>query len=121
MALLDSAQPRTRRTRRKKKLARSQRTLDAPLSANHPDQILSFRDWCRLNRISESTGRRILAGGSGPVVTQFGERRFGITVANNAQWQASRARGCSTGLALRQLTGAAAPSRRRGRQSGSRG
>ena len=67
--------------------------LDEPLSAAHPDQILSFHEWCRLNRISERTGRRILTGDKGPVVTQLTPKRIGITVANNATWQASRARG----------------------------
>jgi hypothetical protein len=58
----------------------------------HPDLILTFRDWCELNRISPRTGRRIIARGDGPVITQLSKFRIGITVANNARWQRSRAR-----------------------------
>ena len=36
-----------------------------------------------LNRISERTGRRILASGNGPTVTMLSSRRVGITVGNN--------------------------------------
>jgi hypothetical protein len=81
--------------RRKKKPSTYHYTLEAPLSVGHPDQVLSFIEWCRLNRISERTGRRILAGISGPapVVTQLTPKRIGITVANNALWQRSRERG----------------------------
>jgi hypothetical protein len=66
--------------------------LEAPLAATHPDQILSFHEWCRLNRISVRTGRRIIASGEGPMVTQLSPNRFGITVANNAAWQRTRER-----------------------------
>jgi hypothetical protein len=66
--------------------------LDAPLASEHPNQILSFHEWCRLNRISVRTGRRILASDKGPVLTQLGNWRVGITIGNNAKWQASRAR-----------------------------
>jgi hypothetical protein len=55
-------------------------------------QVLSFMDWCRLNGISPATGRRILKSGRGPIVTQLSERRIGITIGANADWQASRAR-----------------------------
>lgn len=63
-------------------------SLDAPLSESHPDQVLTFPEWCRLNRISERTGRRILAGGTGPKVTRLSERRIGITIGANRRWQA---------------------------------
>jgi hypothetical protein len=66
--------------------------LDAPLSTTHPNQVLTFVQWCRLNNISERTGRRILKSDNGPVMTQLGSWRSGITVANNAKWQASRER-----------------------------
>jgi len=58
-------------------------------------QILSFRQWCALCGFSERTGRRILAGGDGPVITQLSEKRIGVSVANNKRWQESRARGPS--------------------------
>jgi hypothetical protein len=65
--------------------------LDAPLAPAHPNQILTFHEWCRLNRISERTGRRIVERGE-VVVTQLSPKRVGISVANNARWQASRER-----------------------------
>jgi hypothetical protein len=68
------------------------RMLDAPLSASHDDQVLTFFEWCQLNRISERTGRRILAGPGGPKVTMLSPRRVGITVGNNRRWQQSRER-----------------------------
>jgi hypothetical protein len=55
-------------------------------------QVLRFGDWCRLNGLSERTGRRILAGANGPVVTKLSKKIFGVTVAHNKVWQASRER-----------------------------
>jgi hypothetical protein len=54
---------------------------------------MSFRQWCELNGISLSTGRRILGKGNGPTIIQLSARRIGISFAANAAWQASRARG----------------------------
>jgi hypothetical protein len=56
------------------------------------DKVLTFAEWCKLNRIGQRTGRRIIRSGNGPVVTQLSERRIGITVGNNRRWQESRAR-----------------------------
>ena len=56
------------------------------------NRVMSFLDWCCLNDISPATGRRILKSGDGPTVTQLSPRRIGITLANNAAWQAARAR-----------------------------
>jgi hypothetical protein len=56
------------------------------------DKVLTFAEWCKLNRIGQRTGRRIIRSGNGPVVTQLSARRIGITVANNRAWQASKAR-----------------------------
>ena len=66
--------------------------LDEPLSILHDDQVLTFFEWCKLNRISERTGRRILDGPNGPVVTMLTSRRIGVTVGNNRLWQQSRER-----------------------------
>jgi hypothetical protein len=90
MSLLATEQRRSRRKTRR--IMPKWSPLNKPFSATHPDQILSFHDWCRLNCISESTGRRILAGGNGPAVTELAPNRIGITVGNNAAWQASNAR-----------------------------
>jgi hypothetical protein len=51
------------------------------------DRVLTFAEWCQVNRFSPSTGRRIIAGGNGPVVTRLSERRIGITVKNNRAWR----------------------------------
>jgi hypothetical protein len=56
------------------------------------DRVLTFAEWCALNKIGPRTGRRIIRSGTGPVVTQLSERRIGITVGNNRRWQESRAR-----------------------------
>jgi len=56
------------------------------------DKVLTFAEWCKLNRIGQRTGRRIIRSGNGPVVTQLSERRIGITVGNNRRWQTARAR-----------------------------
>ena len=71
---------------------RRQLALDAPLNALHDDQVLTFVEWCRLNRISERNGRRILAGRNGPRVTRLSPRRIGVTVGNNRAWQKTRER-----------------------------
>ena len=56
------------------------------------DKVLTFAEWCELNRIGKRTGRRIIRSGNGPVVTQLSARRIGITVGNNRRWQEARAR-----------------------------
>lgn len=63
-----------------------------PRFDDNPHKVLAFLEWCALNGFSPRTGRRIIAGefGPGPVVTQLSPRRIGISLANNAAWQASR-------------------------------
>jgi hypothetical protein len=56
------------------------------------DRVLTFAEWCSLNKIGQRTGRRIIKSGKGPRVLQLSERRIGIRVADNRRWQASRAR-----------------------------
>ena len=68
-------------------MARRVLALDAPLTSLADDQVLSFVEWCRLNRISERTGRRILAGPGGPQIVQLSPRRVGVTVRANRTWQ----------------------------------
>jgi hypothetical protein len=65
-------------------------------SAFSEHRVLSFLDWCWLNGISPATGRRILKSGRGPTITRLSPRRIGITVANNAAWQAARSSGDAT-------------------------
>jgi hypothetical protein len=65
----------------------------SPLPAvMHDNQVLSFRQWCQFNNISQRTGRRLIASGEGPTVTRLSTKRIGISVGNNAAWQAARAR-----------------------------
>jgi hypothetical protein len=61
-------------------------------SPRKSQRILSFKEWCRLNSISESTGRRIIAAGK-VRVTQLSERRIGVGEDDNAEFQARCARG----------------------------
>jgi hypothetical protein len=56
------------------------------------DEILTFEEWCELNKISPRTGTRVLAGPDGPIVTRLSAKRIGITRGNNAKWQRSRER-----------------------------
>jgi hypothetical protein len=97
MSLREAELARSQRARRSqhnlvKRKQRRRSALDSPLAIAHPNQVLSFFEWCRLNRFSERTGRRILKSGNGPIVTMLSDKRIGITVGNNRAWQASRAR-----------------------------
>jgi hypothetical protein len=99
MSLLEAEQRRSRRGQRKHKQVIKRKpvqpkwsALDAPLATSHPNQVLTFVEWCRMNAISLRTGRRIINSGTGPVVTQLSPHRVGITIANNAAWQAAKAR-----------------------------
>lgn len=57
------------------------------------DEVFTFKQWCALNKISERTGRRILAAPGGPKVTMLSARRFGISRRDNRAWQEARSRG----------------------------
>jgi hypothetical protein len=59
-------------------------------AATCDDHVLSFREWCELNRFSLRTGRRIIDSSNGPAVLRLAPRRIGITVAANRRWQAAR-------------------------------
>ena len=95
MTLLEVEQRRSRRKHKKQVKRKSQpkqSALAVPSESLHPNQVLTIREWAALNNIGLRTAMRLLASGNGPVVTQLTEKRIGITVANNAKWQASRAR-----------------------------
>jgi hypothetical protein len=89
MTLREQEQRRRRQPPRKRKQPQQSVLAATP----HPNQILTFREWCALNKVSARTGRRIISGTMGPVVTQLSAKRIGISIANNAAWQASKARG----------------------------
>jgi hypothetical protein len=73
---------------------RAKRALafQTPLSQTNDDQVLTFTEWCRLNRFSERTGRRIIHSSDGPTFVNLTSRRYGVTVGANREWQARRAR-----------------------------
>ena len=73
-------------------LKRTQRSHLLEHKSVEDDKVLTFAEWCALNKIGQRTGRRIIRSGNGPVVTQLSERRIGITVGNNRRWQTARAR-----------------------------
>jgi predicted DNA-binding transcriptional regulator AlpA len=54
------------------------------------DRVISFDDWCKLNGFSRSTGQRLIASGNGPRFIQLSEKRKGVTIGENRQWQQSR-------------------------------
>ena len=56
------------------------------------DEVLTFAEWCALNKISARTGRRVIGSSGGPIVTQLSARRIGISRGNNRRWQESRKR-----------------------------
>jgi len=96
---VSAADPRSRRVikqhnkqrrRGKTPLRKRMLALDAPLTSLADDQVLTFPEWCRLNRISERTGYRIIKGPDGPKTVQISARRFGIRVAANREWQRAR-------------------------------
>ena len=76
--------------RRQRQRRESERQREA--SRRTSQRILSFKQWCALNSISESTGRRIIRAGK-VRVTQLSPRRIGIGEDDNAAYQAACARG----------------------------
>jgi hypothetical protein len=76
------------RGQRARRLARARQIL----ARESDDEILTFSEWCTLNKIGERTGQRLIANGEGPILTQLAARRIGITRRANREWQASRAR-----------------------------
>jgi hypothetical protein len=61
--------------------------------AEDDDAVLTFKEWCALNTVSERQGRRILAEPGGPTVTMLSDKRIGISRRHNREWQQARARG----------------------------
>jgi hypothetical protein len=67
----------------------------AEISAAPPvndDQLLSFKNWCKLNAISERAGRRIWADPKArPTLTKLTSRKLACSVGSNRRWQQARA------------------------------
>lgn len=55
-------------------------------------KVLTFKQWCSLNGISITTGKRLFAAGDGPAVVQLSPRRKGIRMIDNARWLEARTR-----------------------------
>jgi predicted DNA-binding transcriptional regulator AlpA len=55
-------------------------------------KVLSFRSWCEIVGISESTGRRLIAAGDGPEIVKLSQRRIGVRLSDHVRWLDSRAR-----------------------------
>jgi hypothetical protein len=89
---VQSELPPQKQHKRRRRWASSARgsALAEPLSLLLDAQVLTFHEWCRLNRISERTGRRILSAPGGPPVVRLSPRRIGITVVGDRAWKASR-------------------------------
>jgi hypothetical protein len=62
--------------------------LDLP----NDSHVMTFAQWCEVASIGQRTGRRILASGTGPTVTNLSDRRIGITFRHHREWLARRAR-----------------------------
>jgi hypothetical protein len=82
---------KAQRERRLKK-GRAQRQQLRERLCTDDDAVLTFKEWCRINGISERNGRRILRGSDRPAIIQLSEHRIGIRRRDNRAWQEARAR-----------------------------
>ena len=55
-------------------------------------RVMTLRQWCEVNGFSWATGLRLIKAGKGPKITQISDRRIGITVRANREWQQARER-----------------------------
>jgi hypothetical protein len=100
MSVAEIEPRRSRHAQRKhrKQAKRQQKVQSRPVGIGPPplppplndDQVLTFAEWCRLNTLSPRNGRRILKSGNGPRIVHLSERRIGITVRANREWQKAR-------------------------------
>jgi hypothetical protein len=86
--------PTETKAQRKRRLAKvhAERVRLRQRLATDDDAVLTFKEWCAVDGFSERQGRRILTGGTGPVVTRISDRRIGISRRNNRAWLESRSR-----------------------------
>ena len=82
--------------RRRRKREQREQQVRARLAGrlNDDNAVLTREEWRVLNRLPERSARRILNGppDKRPVLTQLSDRRDGITVRANREWQNSRVR-----------------------------
>ena len=55
-------------------------------------RVMTIVQWCEVNGFSIWTGQRLINAGKGPAITQISDRRIGITVRANREWQDGRIR-----------------------------
>jgi len=78
------------RERRRQAAERAQAERDRALDDM---RVMSIPKWCEICGFSIWTGKRLLKAGKGPPITQISDRRIGITIRANREWQAARVRG----------------------------
>jgi hypothetical protein len=86
--------PRGKLTKKRRDELRAKRKHEREQfkSFDNPDAVMTFDVWCRVNSFSHSTGKRVLGSGACRYV-QLSEKRKGITVRDNREYQQSRSRG----------------------------
>jgi hypothetical protein len=67
--------------------ARQEAQREASTQYENDNQVLTFKQWCRLNNFSTATGKRILNSKNHPPVIWFSERRKGIRVRDDRLWK----------------------------------
>jgi hypothetical protein len=77
------------RVRRRQQAERAQSERDRALD---DQRVMTIPQWCEINGFSIWTGQRLLKAGKGPKITQISDRRIGITVRANREWQDARVR-----------------------------
>ena len=90
--MTNKTQTHKRHAQRQRKKA-SRETLPPIPPIVSDDQILTFPQWCAVNTLGLRTGRRVISGPNGPIVTEISANRIGIRVIDNRAWQQARARG----------------------------
>ena len=55
-------------------------------------RVLTLREWCKVNNFSVWTGKRLIKAGRGPRLVQINDRRYGVSIRANREWQATRER-----------------------------
>ena len=101
---LREQESRQRQRRRQSKSSATFAEPARPSNNGFSRRVMTLRAWCELNGFSLPTGRRIIASGRGPKITQLGERRVGIREDHNAEWQDSRIREFSVSAAPEKAT-----------------
>jgi len=62
------------------------------MADNQPDldRVTPLSDWFRRVGLPSRTGRRLIASGAGPVITELTERRKGVRERDHLKWLEAR-------------------------------